>query len=99
MVRILLPFLMLVSLSVFAQPDLTVGFKSVDVVDITHQPMVAAQTVRPCTTSNESFDRLCIVTGAATQYADLMPSMTKSGSLITNRSLPNEVGWRGTNAI
>lgn len=99
MVRILLPFLMLFSLSVFASPDFTVGLKSVDVVDITQQPMVVAQTVRPCTTSTESFDRLCIVTGAATQYADLMPNMTKSGILIANRSLPNEVGWRSTETI
>lgn len=99
MVRILLPFLMLVSLSVFAQPDFTVGFKSVDVVDITQQPMLVAQTVRPCTTSNESFDRLCIATGAATQYADLRPSIAKSNGMLLNRSLPNEVGWRRTHAI
>lgn len=97
MIKILLPFLMLCSLSVFAQTDFAVGFKSADVVDITHQPMVVAQTVRPCTTSNESFDRLCSVTGAATQYAESETTgMTKASLLIAKHSLPNEVGWRST---
>lgn len=96
MLNILLPFLMMFSLSVFASPDFTDGLKSVDVVDITHQPMLVAQTVRPCTTSNESFDRMYIVTGAATQYAE---SETTGMSPLSLRPELNEVGWQGTQTI
>ena len=96
MLKILLPFLMMFSLSVFAQPDFTVGFKSVDVVDITHQPMLVAQAVRPCTTSNESFDRMYIVTGAATQYKEPQTSGTSHLSL---RPELKEVGWQSTEVI
>lgn len=97
MSNILLSFLMLFSLSVFASTGFEAGYTSSDYVEIKAATTTANKTARPCESKTEPFDRMYIVTGAATQYKET--TYAPSGLSLKSVGLPNEVGWRSTQTI
>jgi len=87
---ILLSFIMLFSLSVFASTGFEAGYTSADYVEIQAATTTANKTARPCASKTEPFDRMYIVTGAATQYQELAEALPVAKSL---KLVTHEVGW------
>lgn len=98
MLKILLPLLMLFSMSSFASLITDPSYAAPDYLEADSVVISAGNTQRPCVAENEPFERLYIVTGAATQYLEPQLSTIKSEFLLLPKSLPNEVGWRNLNS-
>jgi len=96
MLKILLPLLMLFSVSSFAVMPIEAGFTSPD-WDVNAE-VVLINRNQSCGKVIDN-RRMYNVTGAATQIKDLRPSIAQGGSSLKSVGLPNEVGWRSAEVI
>ncbi|MEH6451327.1 MAG: hypothetical protein V7765_21880 [Oleispira sp.] len=97
MLKILLPLLMLFSMSSFANLVSEPSYAAPGYLDADSVVITEGCQERPCVSENEPFDRLYIVTGAATQYLESITA--QSGLTVKMANPPHEVGWRSTEII
>lgn len=93
MLKILLPLLILFSMSSLAGLPLEQSYAAPDYLESESVMIALAVDLRPCLSENEPFERRYIVTGAATQYKE---SNLISISHLSLKPELKEVGWRST---
>tara|TARA_R110000868_G_scaffold125265_3_gene331013 strand:- start:1952 stop:2248 length:297 start_codon:yes stop_codon:yes gene_type:complete len=98
MLKILLPLLILFSMSSLAGLPLEPSYASPDYLESKSVMIARADASRSCVAENQPFERMYIVTGAATQYLEPKISMIKS-DYIKMLAIYHEVGWRSTEVI
>tara|TARA_R110000744_G_scaffold246942_1_gene363417 strand:- start:1539 stop:1790 length:252 start_codon:yes stop_codon:yes gene_type:complete len=83
MLKILLPLLILFSMSSLAGLPLEPSYAAPDYLESESVMIALAVDLRPCLSENEPFERMYIVTGAATQYKET--TYTSNSDLIVMR--------------
>lgn len=96
MMKILLPLLMLFSMSSFAALVTEPSYAAPDYPESDSVVINAGSLQRPIVAETEPFERMHAVTGAATQYQE---SKTAGISPLSLKPELNEVGWRSTQTI